>query len=98
MTKLSILAKSNDSRKPFGHLEVIIQALLSSGNKLVYNDAFHLDPDGWRCLLENPIDFGLLESKFEFPENIQLSRDHDSILDTNTWVEIRGGFKTRQAW
>jgi hypothetical protein len=86
-----ILTSSNDTCPPFQHLVPIIEALIEGGNEPVSSDWFCLDQDGWCCLLKNPIDFDLLESKFEFPSSISLSRKDNSILDTQTWIEIKGG-------
>jgi len=91
--KKSIESVSNNPKDPFAHLIPIVDELVQAGNELVHKKIFHLDPDGWRCLFKKPIDFNLLERKFNFPNNIELSRQHDSILDINTWVEIRGGFE-----
>jgi len=93
--KKNIKNASNNPKDPFAHLIPIVDELIQAGNELVHKELFHLDPDGWRCLLRKSIDFDLLERKFNFPEHFELSRKCDSILDTNTWVEIRGGFEER---
>lgn len=90
--KVKILSATSDPSRPFAHLEPIVQSLVDDGNQPVERNWFSLDQDGWHCLLKNPIDFDLLESKFEFPNSISLSRQDDAILDTLTWVEIKGGF------
>jgi len=91
MAKVMIQAQSGDTINPLAHLEPIVEALINSDNSVIGQGVFNFDRDGWYCLLDKPIDFDLLESLFEFPKNIQLSRKDDSILDTGTWIEIRGG-------
>lgn len=91
--KIKIEPSSNDPKKPFAHLEQIVQLLIANNNQPVDKSLFVMDQDGWHCLLKEPIDFDLLESLFEFPKSIRLSRKDDAILDTLTWVEIKGGFK-----
>lgn len=90
MSKQRINAASTDPKKPMSHLEPIIQALIDGGNRPINPDWFSLDQDGWHCLLEQPIDFDLLLNKFEFPSSVNLSRADDAILDTLSWVEIKG--------
>lgn len=91
MQKVRILSQPSDSATPFIHLEPIVRALIDDGNATLATSWFSLDQDGWHCLLRDPINFDLLEEKFEFPESINLSREDDAILDTLTWVEIKGG-------
>lgn len=90
MSKQKINAASTDPKRPLSHLEPIVQALISNGNRPLSPDWFSLDQDGWHCLLEQPIDFDLLLSRFEFPSSVNLSRANDAILDTLSWVEIKG--------
>lgn len=91
MSKIKILSATSDKTKPFSHLEPIVIFLQRNGNQAVSPSLFELDKDGWYCLLEKPIDFDLLDKKFEFPSSISLSRKDNAILDTLTWVEIKGG-------
>ena len=91
MIKLKLYETSNDPKNPFAHLEPTVEFLIQNGNKSITDPYFSLDQDGWHCLLKNPIDFDFLEKRFEFPESISVSRENDSILDTRTWVEIKGG-------
>ena len=90
MSKQKINATPTDTKRPMSHLEPIVQALISGGNRPVNPDWFSLDQDGWHCLLEGPIDFDLLLNRFEFPSSVNLSRANDAILDTLSWVEIKG--------
>jgi len=90
MKKL-ISALPSNPKKPFSHLEPIVDALLVDGNELMTKSKFYLDRDGWRSDLKYPINFQLLNKEFEIPSSILLSEEHDSILCQNTWVEIKGG-------
>jgi hypothetical protein len=89
--KKQIRESSDDPLLPFKHLEPIVWALTSDGNRAASEPPFLMDQDGWYCGFIKPINFDLLESQFEFPTSIQLSRIHNTILDTKTWVEIKGG-------
>lgn len=91
MIKVNVEPSSDDPKRPFVHLERIVNFLIANGNQPVHAELFALDQDGWHCLLTKPINFDLLESHFDFPSSIRLSRKDDAILDTLTWVEIKGG-------
>jgi hypothetical protein len=88
--KAPIAPWPRDPKKPYSHLEPLVQALVETSNRTVRPEGFYLDKDGWRCDLEKPIDFALLAARFEIPPTIKLSPQHDSILCQNTWVEIQG--------
>ena len=49
-----------------------------------------MSPDGWRCRLGHPIDFGRVRREFEVPASIHLSKAYDTILDTLSWCSIEG--------
>jgi len=89
--KEPIKPSSDDSARPFEHLLPIVEALLDEGNTSRHEDLFVLEKDGWRCDLHNPIDFDFLEKRFDVPVSIRLSRQHGSILDEHSWIEIQGG-------
>lgn len=86
-----IAAKPRESEPPYSHLEPLVTALLARGNSFATGGGFYQDRDGWRCDLSNPIDFDFIESHFELPKSLRLSRTHDSILCENTWIEISSG-------
>lgn len=75
--------------RPFANLLPIVDALVSRGNSVV-DEGFVLNPDGWRCRMADSLDFGIIEELFEVPDNIQLSREHDTVLDRLTWCSIEG--------
>ena len=81
--------KSNDVGVPFENLIPLVSALTDSGNVLL-DGGFRLSQAGWICRLANPIDFDLIQSQFEFPENIALSKETDTILDRNSWCAVEG--------
>lgn len=81
-----------DGAPPYVHLEPLVDVLLAAGNEIAGPSKFYLDRDGWRADLRQPIDFQLIEERFDLPPSILLAKVRDSILCQNTWVEIRGGF------
>ncbi len=83
------LHASGEAQRPFANLLPLVDALLEGGNALV-DDGFVPNPDGWRCRLTRPIDFDLVRDRFEIPDTIQLSPEHDTILDRLTWCSIEG--------
>lgn len=80
---------SDHSERPFANLLPLVDAFLQGGNSL-QDDGFVLNPDGWRCRLTHPLDFGLIGRDFEVPDNILLSPEHDTIMDKLTWCSIEG--------
>ena len=56
---------------------------------------FHRTQGGWICLLADPIDFGLLRERFEFPSSIRLNEERDVIACDRTWIEIVGNWEKR---
>lgn len=92
--KIAIQPLPPDPKRPYSHLQPLVDALVNGGNAVV-EQGFHLDKDGWRCQLRRPIDFGLLRRQFTIPASILLSDQHDTILCQNTWAEIHGGASSR---
>jgi hypothetical protein len=88
--KTRIEPNPSDSRRPYTHLEPIVDALIEAGNESMYEKTFFLDKDGWRCDLKKSIDFDLVRERFALPRSVSLSEEHNSILCENTWVEIQG--------
>jgi hypothetical protein len=77
-------------RPIYSHLEVIVDALLDSGNHLVYEYRWGENRTGFYCHLAEPLDFALLESTFELPSFVKLNRQKDSIDCHQTWTLIVG--------
>jgi hypothetical protein len=90
MHKQKIDAMSPEDRLPYTHLEPIVDALIRAGNEVSGPEKFYMDRDGWRCDLKRPIDFPLLQERFDLPSSILLSESFDSILCQNSWIEIEG--------
>lgn len=84
-----IAAKSQDTLVPFENLAPLVSVLTDSGN-VPLDGGFRLSQAGWICRLTNPINFDLIQSQFEFPENIAPSKETDTILDRNSWCAIEG--------
>jgi len=79
---------------PMSHLVPVLLALVGAGNELRYDTpyfGFLPQPHGWYCELIGPIDFDLLEARFELPDTIHLDREHDLISDDGNQAEIYGG-------
>lgn len=91
--RILVKSKSENVREPYAHLMPIIQELIKHGNEVIDKEIFKLYTHDVVCFLKRPIDFDVLESTVEFPANIKLIKDKNSILDKNTWVEIRGGLE-----
>jgi hypothetical protein len=82
-------SRSDDAARPFANLLLIVDALVSRGNQFA-DGGFVLNPDGWRCRLTKPLDFEVITELFELPDNVQLSRETDTVLDRATWCSIEG--------
>jgi hypothetical protein len=73
---------------PFAALIPLVAALVAAGNEAV-DGAFLNSPGGWYCRMASPIDFGLLGA-LELPGTIELSPEHDTVLDRSTWSAVLG--------
>jgi hypothetical protein len=95
-TKIAVEPVSGEV--PYAHLQPIVEALIEAGNepspavggRVPNRIGFYQDKDGWRCDLLHPIDFELLDRKFELPSSLSLNFGADSISDGLTWIEISG--------
>jgi hypothetical protein len=90
MEKIKIEAMPPDGSPPYVHLVPIVDALLENGNEIAGLSKFYMDRDGWRCDLRRPINFSLIEQRFDVPPSILLLRSQDGILCQYTWVSIHG--------
>jgi hypothetical protein len=86
---MKIDATTTDEERPYLNLMPILEALEDDGNKAI-EGGFVINPDGWRCLLRDPIDFALLEASFELPPNVVLIPARDTVLDRASWCSIEG--------
>src|SRR5262249_15282763 len=66
----------------------IADTLVDMGNVAV-DGGFIETPDGWRCRMRDPIDFGVLKTMFQFPPNVLFESD-DTILDAAAGYAIEG--------
>jgi hypothetical protein len=90
MRKRKIAAMPPEGGPPYAHLELIVDALVRAGNEISGPNKFYMDRDGWRCDLKKPINFRLVQERFDLPQSILLSPSTDAILCQNTWIEIKG--------
>lgn len=76
------------------YLRPVIDALVNHGNVPASVDPrsgpFWGRPDGWECVMRDPIDWEYLQQTFEFPDEIAYDAEHDVIWDRHGWAAIRG--------
>ena len=77
------------SARPYDNLSPIVDALVAAGNATI-DGGFVLNQAGWSCRMTKPVDLDLVRQHFELPPSIDLSAEHDTILDRSTWVAIEG--------
>lgn len=78
----------------FRHLEPLVQALISGGNRLREpGNLFRYNQSGAYCVLEFPIDFEIARRVPSRPE-IKLDDQLDMITCRHCWAIISGGRHT----
>jgi hypothetical protein len=87
--RVNLSRTSDDPKAPYANLLPLVDVLVQDGNRL-FDGGFILNKGGWSCRFVHSLNFGLLVDRFEFPENIRLSAQHDTILDRLTWCSITG--------
>ena len=80
-----------NNEPPHAHMETLVDLLLNHGNTLAREDRWHHDMAAQICFLSKPIDFDLVESHFELPANVHLTKERDAIECDETWRTIQGG-------
>ena len=99
MGKIIVTEEPLDQSTPvYEHLQPIVTALISSGNKLARRDRWGSSKEGFVCYLQEPIDFTLVRTMFSLPESIVLSEQRDLIACSKTWATIYGGIAPRGEW
>ena len=83
-----------DWREPYRHLEPVVDALVTGGNRVLHG-GFFKGSDGWRCELAEPLDFELLRREFDFPESIRLVPERNEVHCRRTWTVIAGTVELR---
>jgi hypothetical protein len=86
---IEIADASPDENRPYANLLPIVNFLSSHGN-VPTDGGFILNPDGWRCRFDKPLDLNAVRSSFRLPKNVTVSETHDSVLDTGSWCSIEG--------
>ena len=79
--------------RPYERLVPLVEALVAAGNRLRYENGdrgFIPQPDGYNCFLAEPIDFDLLRSTFELPDDLRLRPEKDTVVDAVTYCSIHG--------
>jgi hypothetical protein len=64
-----------EGRPSYTILDPVVDLLLASGNALANEYRWGSNPTGYFCELKSPIDFQLVESKFELPPGLQLIKE-----------------------
>jgi hypothetical protein len=88
MMKTTIKAQSLPWQKPYKNLTPIVEVLIKGGNTISSTfgnhkpnrDGFYMDRDGWVCDLERPIDFDVIEKRFNIPPSIRLNKTENTVL------------------
>jgi hypothetical protein len=67
----------------------LVSVMVERGNRAI-DDGFILNPDGWRCRMQEPLDVDLIAEVFGLPGSIHLDPAHDTVVDQLTWCSIEG--------
>lgn len=89
-----------DGEPAMAHLAPVMVALVQAGNEVVWrneNFGFRPAPHGWTAELTGPIDFDLIEARFELPDSVILDREGDKIWDEGNQAVVLGGEAARRA-
>ena len=100
--KIKIAPESKNEQRPYEHLLPMVHLQLINGNEPSeprgghQSDefGFYMNRDGWICVLQKPIDFGLVRREFELPVSIKLDEKKNIIFCERSWIEIRGNIDT----
>ena len=82
------------------HLAPVMLALVQGGNEVIWrneNFGFVPQPHGWTAELARPIDFDLIEARFELPDTVILDRAGDRIWDEGNQAVVMGSDAARRA-
>ncbi len=97
MTRRAIDPLPEDPRdapaRYYERLVPLVEVLVQAGNGLLNEHGdrgFIPQPDGYNAYLTGPIDFDLLEREFEVPDDVQLDRERDMVVDRRTFATIYG--------
>lgn len=66
-----------------------VELLVRAGNEAI-DGGFLSSPSGWYCRMRHPLDVGLIRANLSWPEHVEISEEHDSILDRATWAAVLG--------
>lgn len=94
-----IEATDRPGEPPMSHLAPVMVSLVEAGNRVSFrneNFGFIPQPHGWSAYLEAPIDFDLIERRFQLPPSIVLDREGDRIVDHGSQAYVIGGDGARR--
>jgi hypothetical protein len=78
--KKHVLRKEDYSGMPrHALLDPVLDSLLDNGNELSTAYRWGSNPTGYFAVLKYPIDFDLVEARFELPTSVVLNRDYGEI-------------------
>lgn len=78
--KKIVLNREDYSGLPrYALLDPVLDLLLSNGNELATTYRWGSNPTGYFAILKHPIDFDLIESKFELPSAVALNRKYGKV-------------------
>jgi len=90
-SRIRIAEGEEGAERPYENLLPLVDALVAGGNRWTSpTGPFYRDRDGWRCDMEDALDFEMIEELFELPPSIEVSPAYGTVLDRNTWVIIEG--------
>ncbi len=86
----TVLEYKPNNEPPYSHMEEIIDLLLANGNRLAKAERWHNDMAATICFLSDAVDFDLIESHFELPNCVRLTKERGSVECDETWRTIQG--------
>lgn len=82
---------TNLNQSVCSHLQPILDVLKKNGALIADDGKMHIDKGGAYTLkLKSKINFSLLRKEFDFPDFIELSEEHGSVICRRCWCDIEG--------
>ncbi|KZY42031.1 MULTISPECIES: hypothetical protein [unclassified Oleiphilus] len=89
MSKVKILEYPKKGEPDYSHLNLVVEFLLSSGNKSANEYIWGVNRTGYFCHLVKDINFEALRLHFDIPPSIELSETEQRISCMNTYTDIK---------
>lgn len=85
----SAFSDTDLKNKVCSHLQPILDALIENGNSFDQASPMQTDKGGgWTRIMSRPIDFHLVEEKFDIPKFIELHKNTGTIFCSRCWCDI----------